>query len=231
MTYQILLIEDDLQICEILTDYLTAQTENVFQVYCANDGEKGFERIIEGKYDLVLLDIMLPEIDGFALCEELRQISDAPIIFITARGREEDKLRGYHLGCDDYLVKPFSLPILHAKMLALLKRSKGMVQKAVLTVGDIVLEPERYKVSCEGREIDFSYKEYELLRYLMEHKGKLCTREELLTHIWGYDFDGNDRVVDNHVKKVRKKLGVQGRQIKTVIRKGYQMKEDINGKE
>ena len=231
MTYQILLIEDDLQICEILTDYLTAQTENVFQVYCANDGEKGFERIIEGKYDLVLLDIMLPEIDGFALCEELRQISDAPIIFITARGREEDKLRGYHLGGDDYLVKPFSLPILHAKMLALLKRSKGMVQKAVLTVGDIVLEPERYKVSCEGREIDFSYKEYELLRYLMEHKGKLCTREELLTHIWGYDFDGNDRVVDNHVKKVRKKLGVQGRQIKTVIRKGYQMKEDINGKE
>lgn len=230
MTYQILLIEDDLQICEILTDYLTAQTENVFQVHCANDGEKGFERIIEGQYDLVLLDIMLPEIDGFALCEELRQVSDAPIIFITARGREEDKLRGYHLGCDDYLVKPFSLPILHAKMLALLKRSKGMVQKAVLTAGDIVLEPERYKVSCEGREIDFPYKEYELLRYLMEHKGKLCTREELLTHIWGYDFDGSDRVVDNHVKKVRKKLGAQGRQIRTVIRKGYQMKEDVNGR-
>ena len=231
MTYQILLIEDDLQICEILTDYLAAQTENVFQVHCANDGEKGFERIIEGRYDLVLLDIMLPEIDGFALCEELRQISDAPVIFITARGREEDKLRGYHLGCDDYLVKPFSLPILHAKMLALLKRSKGMVQKAVLTAGDIVLEPDRYRVSCEGREIDFTYKEYELLRYLMEHKGKLCTREELLTHIWGYDFDGSDRVVDNHVKKVRKKLGAKGGQIKTIIRKGYQMKEDINEKE
>lgn len=226
MTYQILLIEDDLQICEILTDYLTAQKETVFRVRCANDGEKGLEQIVEGQYDLVLLDIMLPEMDGFALCRELRRISDAPIIFITARGREEDKLRGYHLGGDDYLVKPFSLPILQAKMLALLKRSKGMVQSAVLTAGGIALEPERYRVCCEGREIAFSYKEYELLRYLMEHKGKVCTREELLTHIWGYDFEGNDRVVDNHVKKLRKKLGMQGRLIRTVIRKGYQLKED-----
>ena len=213
MTYQILLIEDDLQICEIITDYLTAQKENAYQVRCANDGEKGLEQIVEGQYDLVL-------------CRELRKISDAPIIFITARGREEDKLRGYHLGCDDYLVKPFSLPILQAKMLALLKRSKGMVQSRVLTAGEIVLEPERYRVCCEGREINFSYKEYELLRYLMEHKEKVCTREELLIHIWGYDFGGNDRVVDNHVKKLRKKLGTQGRQIKTVIRKGYQLKED-----
>ncbi|MDE5823847.1 MAG: response regulator transcription factor, partial [Lachnospiraceae bacterium] len=178
MTYQILLIEDDLQICEIITDYLTAQKENAYQVRCANDGEKGLEQIVEGQYDLVLLDIMLPEMDGFALCRELRKISDAPIIFITARGREEDKLRGYHLGCDDYLVKPFSLPILQAKMLALLKRSKGMVQSIILTAGEIVLEPERYRVCCEGREINFSYKEYELLRYLMEHKEKVCTREE-----------------------------------------------------
>jgi len=231
MTYHILLIEDDLQICEILTDYLTAQTENAFWVQCVNDGEAGFERIVEGQYDLVLLDIMLPEMDGFSLCRELRKISDAPIIFITARGSEEDKLHGYHLGCDDYLVKPFSLPVLHAKMLALLKRSKGMVQRAVLTAGAIVLEPERYKVSCEGRELDFSYKEYELLKYLMEHKEKLCTREELLTHIWGYDFEGSDRVVDNHVKKLRKKLGAQGRQIKTIIRKGYQMKEESNVRE
>lgn len=228
MTYHILLIEDDKQICEILTDYLTARTENEFQVCCANDGQTGFERVVEGQYDLVLLDIMLPEMDGFSLCRELRKISDAPIIFITARGREEDKLHGYHLGCDDYLVKPFSLPVLHAKMLALLKRSKGMVQRAVLMAGKIVLEPERYKVSCEGREIDCSYKEYELLKYLMEHKGRLCAREELLTHIWGYDFEGSDRVVDNHVRKLRKKLGAQGRQIKTIIRKGYQMKEDGN---
>ena len=231
MTFQILLIEDDLQICEIITDYLTAQKDNEFQVHCANNGGKGFECIVEGQYDLVLLDIMLPEMDGFALCKEIRQISDAPVIFITAKGREEDKLRGYHLGCDDYLVKPFSLPVLHAKMLALLKRSKGMVQKAVLTAGGIVLEPERYKVCCEGKEIDFSYKEYELLKYLMEHKGKVCEREELLTHIWGYDFDGSDRVVDNHVRKLRKKLGAQGRQIKTIIRKGYQMKGDDNERE
>ncbi len=228
MIYQILLIEDDLQICEILTDYLAAQQENAFCVRCANDGQRGLEQIVEGQYDLVLLDIMLPEMDGFSLCRELRRISDAPIIFITARGREEDKLRGYQLGCDDYLVKPFSLPVLHAKMLALLKRSKGMVQSPVLAAGGIVLEPERYRVCCGGREIDFSYKEYELLRYLMEHKGKLCTREELLTHIWGYDFAGNDRVVDNHIKKLRKKLGAQGSLIRTIIRKGYQLKEDTD---
>lgn len=228
MTYQILLIEDDLQICEILTDYLEAQPENVFLVRCANDGQKGMEQIVEGQYDLVLLDIMLPEMDGFSLCRELRRISDAPIIFITARGREEDKLRGYQLGCDDYLVKPFSLAVLHAKMLALLKRAKGMVQSTVLTAGEIVLEPERYQVCCAGREVDFSHKEYELLRYLMEHKGKVCMREELLTRIWGYDFEGSDRVVDNHIKKLRKKLGAQGRLIKTIIRKGYQLKEDTD---
>ncbi len=228
MTYHILLIEDDLQICEIITDYLTAQQENVFCVRCANDGERGLEQIVEGQYDLVLLDIMLPEVDGFSLCRELRRISDAPIIFITARGREEDKLRGYQLGCDDYLVKPFSLPILHAKMLALLKRSKGMVQSPVLTAGGIEMEPERYRVRRAGIELDFSFKEYELLRYLMEHKGKVCTREELLTRIWGYDFEGNDRVVDNHIKKLRKKLGAQGSMIRTIIRKGYQLKEDTD---
>ncbi len=228
MTYRILLIEDDWQICEILTDYLTSQKEDEFQVSCARDGAAGYERIVEGQYDLVLLDIMLPEMDGFALCREIRSFSDAPVIFITARGREEDKLRGYHLGCDDYLVKPFSLPILHAKMLALLKRSKGMVQCLALTAGGIVLEPARYRVSCAGAEIDFSYKEYELLKYLMEHKGKVCTRDELLTQIWGYDFEGTDRVVDNHIKKIRKKLGAQGRQIRTVIRKGYQLREDEN---
>ena len=228
MTYQILLIEDDLQICEILTDYLEAQPENVFLVRCANDGQEGMEQIVEGQYDLVLLDIMLPEMDGFSLCRELRRISDAPIIFITARGREEDKLRGYQLGCDDYLVKPFSLAVLHAKMLALLKRAKGMVQSTVLTAGEIVLEPERYRVCCAGREVDFSHKEYELLRYLLEHKGKVCMREELLTRIWGYDFEGSDRVVDNHIKKLRKKLGAQGRMIKTIIRKGYQLKEETD---
>ncbi|MEZ3444688.1 MAG: response regulator transcription factor [Lachnospiraceae bacterium] len=230
MTYQILLIEDDLQICEILTDYLTAQKENTFCVRCANDGGKGLEQIVEGQYDLVLLDIMLPEMDGFSLCRELRRVSDAPIMFITARGGEEDKLHGYQLGCDDYLVKPFSLPVLHAKILALLKRSKGMVQRPVLTAGGIVLEPERYRVCCAGREMELSYKEYELLRYLMEHKEKVCTRDELLTRIWGYDFEGNDRVVDNHIKKLRKKLGAQGRQIRTVIRKGYQLKEETDEK-
>lgn len=229
MTYHILLVEDDPQICEIITDYLTAQ-KNDFQIHCASDGEKGLEKVIEQHYDLALLDIMLPLVNGFELCRELRRVSEAPIIFITARGREEDKLRGYHLGCDDYLVKPFSLPLLHAKMLALLNRSKGMVRNPVLAAGRIMLEPERCRVTAAEKELELSFKEYELLKYLMEHKGKICTREELLVNIWGYDFEGSDRVVDNHVKKLRRKLGVHGRQIRTHIKKGYQMKEDENEK-
>lgn len=231
MTYRIVLIEDDPQICEILTDYLTAQTDNAFVVDCANDGEKGFERIVAGQYDLVLLDIMLPHMDGFALCREMRRFSDAPVIFITARGREEDKLRGYHLGCDDYLVKPFSLPVLHAKMLALLRRAKGMVQQPVLAAGGILLEPERYRVCCDGEEKDFSYKEYELLKYLLEHKEKVCTREELLTQIGDMisrEMTGWSITIS---KKIRKKLGAQGQQIRTVFRKGYQLKEDKKNEE
>lgn len=222
---KILIVEDEAAIANLIKINLEAEG---YQCTCAFDGRAGADHIEQETFDLVLLDIMLPEMDGFSLCRELRRISDAPIIFITARGREEDKLRGYQLGCDDYLVKPFSLAVLHAKMLALLKRAKGMVQSTVLTAGEIVLEPERYRVCCAGREVDFSHKEYELLRYLLEHKGKVCMREELLTRIWGYDFEGSDRVVDNHIKKLRKKLGAQGRMIKTIIRKGYQLKEDTD---
>ena len=131
----------------------------------------------------------------------MRRFSDAPVIFITARG-------GRRISCADIIwaamtiwSSRFSLPVLHAKMLALLRRAKGMVQQPVLAAGGILLEPERYRVCCDGEEKDFSYKEYELLKYLLEHKEKVCTREELLTQIWGYDFEGNDRVVDNHIKK------------------------------
>lgn len=224
MKYNILLIEDEMQICEVICDYLSAQESDIFHIECTHTGFCGMERIYEKYYDLILLDIMLPEIDGFKICKELRKKSDTPVIFITARGRETDKLYGYRLGCDDYIVKPFSLPVLHAKIKALINRSKGMVQAPVLETGDIMMEPSRYIVRCDGIEVDLSNKEYELLKYLMEHSGKLCTREELLENIWGYDFEGNERVVDNHIKKLRSKVDKENKYIKTIMKKGYRIK-------
>lgn len=206
MNYQILLIEDDPQICEIITDYLSTVPNPSFEVDTAVNGSLGIERIYEKRYDCILLDVMLPETDGFEVCRELRKFSDAPVIFLTARGREEDKLRGYSLGGDDYIVKLFSLPVLHAKLKALINRDKGCVREAVLKAGAITLEPDKYRVTLDGVSVELSSKEYALLKYLLEHKNKLCRREELLIQIWGYDFEGNERTVDNHVKKLRTKL-------------------------
>jgi len=223
----ILIIEDDAAIREGVRILLEGDG---FLVEEAENGVLGLEKISDAT-GLVILDVMMPGISGIKTCEEIRKKSKVPVLFLTAKGQESDKLLGLTVGGDDYLVKPFSLPVLHAKMLALLRRAKGMVQQPVLAAGGILLEPERYRVCCDGEEKDFSYKEYELLKYLLEHKEKVCTREELLTQIWGYDFEGNDRVVDNHIKKIRKKLGAQGQQIRTVFRKGYQLKEDKKNEE
>ena len=184
------------------------------------------EAAIEARFDLAILDIMLPGMDGFALCRELRRVSVVPIIFLTARGSEEDKLRGYLMGADDYMVKPFSLAVLYAKVKALIKREKGMVGSPVLQAGDIQLDPAKYTVIVGEELVDITPKEYALLRYLMEHKGRVCGREELLIAIWGYDFEGTDRVVDNHIKKLRKLLGKSGMQIKTIRRAGYKIEEN-----
>lgn len=225
MQYRILLVEDDAQIREAVEDYFTGREEDEIQMICAKDGIEGMEAAIEDQFDLAILDIMLPGMDGFALCRELRRASVVPIIFLTARGSEEDKLRGYLMGADDYMVKPFSLAVLYAKVKALIKREKGMVGSSVLQVGDILLDPARYSVTVDGGVVDITPKEYALLRYLMEHKGRVSDREELLAAIWGYDFEGTDRVVDNHIKKLRKLLGKCGTQIKTVRRAGYKIEE------
>lgn len=225
MKYRILLVEDDAQIQEIITDYFTAQPEETMDIICACNGEEGVVKIVEQQYDLVMLDVMLPGADGFELCRILRKNSSVPVIFLTARGREEDKLYGYDLGCDDYIVKPFSLAELYAKVKALLKRAKGCVVSPILIVGSVELDPSRRTVAVRGEKIKLAPKEYELLKYLMEHKNMVAAREELLIQIWGYDYDGNERVVDNHIKKLRKILGHSESQIKTVITKGYKMEE------
>lgn len=222
MDCRVLLIEDDAQIREVIRDYFTAQTQDCVDVICACSGNEGMERIAEARFDLAILDIMLPDVDGFALCREIRKESIVPVIFLTARGSEEDKLKGYLLGCDDYIVKPFSLAVLYAKVRALVKRAKGMVAAELLTAGAIELNPVQYTVSVGGKTLAMAPKEYTLLKYLMEHKNQVITREKLLISVWGYDFEGTDRVVDNHIKKLRRVLGAEGVKIKTIRKKGYQ---------
>ncbi len=225
MSYQILLAEDDSQIREVIEDYFTEKSNGNFHLQIARTGEEALDAVCEKEFDLCLLDIMLPGASGFEICRAIRQNSIVPIIFITARGGEDDILYGYRLGCDDYIVKPFSLATLYAKVLALLKRSKGLVVSAELTCGNIVLNPAQFTVTVKGEDIDLPPKQFALLKYLMEHKGLVVERDTLLTRIWGYDYEGNERVVDNHIKKLRKALKDSGRQIKTIITKGYKIEE------
>lgn len=199
------------------------QEEDEITVISAGDGEEGLALIAEGGFDIVILDIMLPGMDGFSLCRKLRKDSAVPVIFLTARGQEEDRLKGYLLGCDDYVVKPFSLAVLYARVRALVKRAKGMVLENVMELGGVRLLPDRGIAYAGGEELALTPKEFALLRYLLENRGRTISRERILISVWGYDFEGSDRVVDNHIRKLRKKLGKYGKQIKTVIKKGYRM--------
>lgn len=223
MSYRILLVEDDSRIREVVYDYFTEHPSEPLEVSMAKDGEEALALIYENTYDLLLLDIMLPKVNGFEICRTVRQNDTVPIIFITARIGDENALYGYGLGADDYITKPFSLATLHAKCLALLKRSKGLVAGDVLTCGGICLDPVRFTVTAGGGECKLSPKEFALLRILMEQKNMVISRETLLVRIWGYDYEGNERVLDNHIKKLRKALGSCGRQIQTVITKGYKI--------
>ncbi len=219
--FQILLVEDDRKIREGIEDYF--KTKNDIVLHVAVDGNQGMEMMYEKEYDLLLLDIMLPGLDGFTLCKEVRKQSDAPIIFITARSREEDILYGYDLGCDDYIVKPFSLATLYAKVNALLNRSKGMVLGKEMKVGVISLNPRTMRVTVNGVEVELAPKEYVMLKILMENKNMVVSRDTFIVRIWGYDYDGDERILDNHMKKLRKALGDNGKQIRTVFGKGYKL--------
>lgn len=232
MTYRILLAEDDPQICEIISDYFSAQQDAALDLVCVPDGMKALDRIGAEAFDLILLDVMMPGIDGFSLCRELRASktnatpADVPLLFLTARAREEDLLYGYALGCDDYIIKPFSLAALYAKCMALLRRASGTVLgEAELVCGGISMNLRTLAVTADGRPVVLAPKEFALLRFLMEHKSWVISRDMLLDRIWGTDYFGSDRVVDNHIKKLRRALGSAGRQIRTVISQGYQLTE------
>lgn len=223
MAYRLLLVEDDNQIREVIRDYISAKGKEQFELIEAEDGAKGLEYIEQEEFDLIMLDVMLPGIDGFSLCRAVRRRYDVPVLFLTARIREEDRLYGYELGCDDYICKPFLLSELFAKINALINRAKGMVVNKEMVCGKIKVNPQKLLVTVDGKEIDLPPKEYEILCYLMEHPNWVVSRDMLLDGIWGRDYFGENRVVDNHVKKLRKALGSAGNQIKTVISKGYKI--------
>ena len=232
MKLQMLLVEDDAGIREVIEDYFSSrksipgagnkQEEDEITVISAGDGEEGLALIAEGGFDIVILDIMLPGMDGFSLCRKLRKDSAVPVIFLTARGQEEDRLKGYLLGCDDYVVKPFSLAVLYARVRALVKRARGMVLENAMELGGVRLLPDRGIAYAGGEELALTPKEFALLRYLLENRGRTISRERILISVWGYDFEGNTRTVHVHITKLRKKLGLDN-YIKTVYKLGYRL--------
>ena len=222
---KILVIEDSQQICDVIRIYFSNEDAETVII---QDGQKALDFIGKSLDNicLVLLDIMLPNADGFAICRKIRMTSDIPVIFITARGREEDILYGYTLGCDDYIVKPFSLAELYAKCMAFIRRAEGRVLSDIMKCGNIEINPNTMQCFADGREIELTPKAYAILHYLMKHVNYVVDRDTFLNNIWGYDYFGNDRVVDNHIRLLRKALGKSGRQIKTVIGRGYKLTEN-----
>ena len=223
--YKVLLVEDDPHICEMIQDYFSAKSKLELEIHIAKNGEVGLSRAYEEKFDVFLLDIMLPEVDGFEICREIRRYSDTPIIFITARTAQEDILKGYALGCDDYIVKPFSLPVFYEKVIATIKRSKGLVRSDVLSVGTLSLNPNNGIVVSDGEEVNLTAKEYVILKILLENKNRVVSREKFIQEIWGYDSDADVRVLDSHIKNLRKALAGNSQMIKTVVRRGFRIED------
>ena len=223
--YHILLVEDDRNIQTLIANYFTKKEKDVFAIEIASDGQTGLEKAYENHYDCLLLDVMLPELDGFEICREIRRESDVPIIFITARTDESDMLNGYALGCDDYVVKPFPLPVLYQKVNALIKRSKGLVRSKVFSSGSLSLNPNNGVVVSADSEVKLTAREYGILKVLPENKGVVISRDKLLDIVWGYNNDTDERVLDTHMRNLRKALGANGKLIKTVIRRGYRLED------
>lgn len=219
MEYKLLVIEDDNHMREIIHDYFSAKG---FLVFEAADGKEALNCLEETEYDIVLLDVMMPHIDGFTVCRAIRRKSNIPVVFITARSREDDMLFGYELGADDYITKPFSLPVLHAKALSLIKRAKGMADNNQYDFDGLTVNTQSHTAMVDNEPIILAPKQYELLLYLIQNKGRVLSRERILNAVWGYDYFGDDRAVDTHIKKLRAAMGSQSWRIKTVIKAGYQ---------
>ena len=216
--YKILVADDEIKIRNTIKDYLTAKG---LSVTTASDGEDALEKTEETEFDLIILDVMMPKKDGLKACEEIRKYSSIPILFLSALGEETDYLKGFSSGGDDYIVKPFPLSVLHQKCLSMISMSKGSLKRDEISLNGIVIDLAKRKVFVENTEITFTTKDYELLRYLMENKNIVLDREKILNRIWGWEYEGTSRVVDTHIKRIRKALGEKAGCIKTVVNVGY----------
>ncbi|MBR3143099.1 MAG: response regulator transcription factor [Clostridiales bacterium] len=226
MSFRLLIVEDSPELLEATGDFFREEGSGLWEVVTASDGNDALAKVKNESFDLMILDIMLPGASGFDICRAARQKSDCPIIFVTALGSENNILKGYETGCDDYVVKPFSLRHLYAKSLALLKRAKKGSDGDILRCGTISLNRNTMLVTVEGREVAINAREYFLLVYLLENKGAVLTRKAILDHVWGDDLDVSDRVVDNTIRRLRESLGSASGQIKTAIGRGYRITEE-----
>ncbi len=226
MKRKVLIVEDDDLMREVLTDYFSDAN---YEVDEATDGLTAIDKIEYKDYDLIILDVMLPELDGFSICRRIRKTKDTPIIMTTARSDEDDKLIGYELGADDYVTKPFSPRVLLAKANSLINRSHGTVigNNNEVSCSGITINQDSHTVSVDNEYIDLTPKEYDLLMFLMINKGKVLSRDTLLSKVWGYDYFGDLRTVDTHIKKLRAKLGNKAVHIKTLIKAGYKFDENV----
>ena len=215
----ILVVDDEARMRKLIRDFLAVKGYTILE---AEDGEKALEVFAENssKISLILLDVMMPKLDGWSVLRQIRQESKVPIIMLTARGEEQDELFGFELGVDEYISKPFSPKILVARVEAILKRT-GAEKNEIKDCGGIEIDKDGRTVSVDGKQIELSLREYELLVYLVENKNIALSRDKILNNVWNYDYYGDSRTIDSHVKKIRHKLGKKGKYIKTIRGVGY----------
>ena len=225
MSYRILIVEDMPELLDNVCAFFREEGKDLLEVVSCPDGDEALAKVTSEDFDLMILDIMLPGASGFDICRAARKKGNCPIILLTALGSDENILKGYELGCDDYVVKPFVMRHLYAKSLALLKRAKRDGEDGVISSGAIELNKRTMNVTVNGREIDLNSKEYALLFYLLMNKGCILTREAILDHVWNDNLDVSDRVVDNTIRRLRNALGEASSQVKTVFGRGYKLTE------
>ena len=216
---KILVVDDESRMRKLVRDFLVKQN---FDVLEAGDGEEAVDIFFREKdIALIILDVMMPKMDGWQVCREIRAYSKVPIIMLTAKSDERDELQGFDLGVDEYITKPFSPKILVARVEAILRRSNLLTNEEIISAGGIELNKSAHQVKIDGKDIELSFKEFELLAYFMENQGIALSREKILNNVWNYDYFGDARTIDTHVKKLRSKLGEKGELIKTIWGMGY----------
>ncbi|MDD4112942.1 MAG: response regulator transcription factor [Herbinix sp.] len=220
---KILVVDDESRMRKIVKDFLVRSNYDVIE---AENGEQALDIFFQTKgIALIILDIMMPRIDGWQVCREIRQYSNVPIIMLTAKSDEKDELLGFELGVDEYISKPFSPKILVARVEAVLRRTSG-IDEEVIEIGGITLDKAAHQLRIDDEPVDLSYKEFELLTYFVMNKGVALSREKILNNVWNYDYFGDARTIDTHVKKLRSKMGDKGKYIKTIWGLGYKFEVD-----